>query len=113
MLSGYKARVNRASLFPFPVIYEHFCGAMTEVVAAYKKQRIMKQLTNIIVVLLVMIAISTPFAALAQGPGFGGSVDDGGVCVPLDGGLSMLIAAGAGIGIKKLADKRKARATEK
>jgi len=47
-----------------------------------------------------MIAL-LPGVASATGPGFGGNVNDGGVCVPLDGGLSMLAAAGIGYGIKK------------
>jgi hypothetical protein len=47
--------------------------------------------------------------ALAGGPGFNGGVDDGGnTCsVPLDGGLSLLIATGVGYGARKLAKKKK------
>ncbi len=69
----------------------------------------MKQTVKIIFILLVIIIAATPFAAMAQGgPGFGGGVDDGGgVCVPLDGGLSMLLAAGAGVGIRKYMQLRK------
>ena len=33
--------------------------------------------------------------------------------VPLDGGLSLLVAAGAGYGIKKVAEKRKKNQEEK
>ncbi len=36
-------------------------------------------------------------------PGFGDDVDD----VPVDGGISLLVAAGVGYGAKKLRDKRK------
>lgn len=36
-------------------------------------------------------------------PGFGDDVDD----VPIDGGLSLLIASGVGYGAKKLSAKRK------
>jgi hypothetical protein len=57
---------------------------------------------------LTIIIMTLPIIAMAGGPGFGGGVDDGGAnCqVPLDGGLSMLIAAGVGYGAKKLAIKR-------
>jgi hypothetical protein len=36
-------------------------------------------------------------------PGFGDDVDD----VPIDGGLSLLVAAGVGYGVKKVRAKRK------
>ncbi len=53
-----------------------------------------------------MAVLLTPFLLKAQ-PGFGDDVDD----VPLDGGLSLLLAAGAGYGIKKArALKRKRQA---
>lgn len=61
---------------------------------------------------ITMIALM-PFTVLADGPGFGGGVDDGGACVPLDGGLSMLIAAGVGYGVKKYRDTKKTATTEK
>ncbi len=68
----------------------------------------MKHAVKILSFLVLILIISAPLAAFAQGgPGFGGGVDDGGVCVPLDGGLSMLLAAGAGVGIKKFYDSRK------
>jgi hypothetical protein len=74
----------------------------------------MKNTVKVLLFLVIIIAICMPMVSFAQGgPGFGGGVDDGGVCVPLDGGLSMLIAAGAGIGIKKLHAKRKLRTLEK
>jgi len=41
--------------------------------------------------------------ANAQGPGFGGDTQD----TPIDGGVSLLIAAGASYGIKKIYNKRK------
>ncbi len=47
--------------------------------------------------LILILLVALPFMALAQ-PGFGDDVDD----VPLDGGLSLLIAAGSAYGIKKL-----------
>jgi len=45
-----------------------------------------------------------PYALRAQGQpsGFDDDVND----VPIDGGLSLLVAAGIGIGAKKLRDKR-------
>ncbi len=58
-------------------------------------------------ILLTAIILATPLLALAGGPGFGGGVDDGGnTCsVPLDGGLSILITAGIGYGVKKFRKK--------
>jgi hypothetical protein len=44
-----------------------------------------------------------PVFLLAQ-PGFGDDVPD----VPIDGGLSLLVAAGAGYGAKRLQEKRRA-----
>jgi hypothetical protein len=48
-------------------------------------------------ILLMLVITSLPFIAMAQ-PGFGDDTDD----VPVDGGLSLLVAAGVGYGIKKL-----------
>jgi hypothetical protein len=69
----------------------------------------MKSIYKITTVLTVLILISCPMLALAGGPGFSGGVDDGGnTCsVPLDGGLSLLIAAGAGYGIRKFTQNKK------
>ncbi len=48
--------------------------------------------------LLVLVAcILVPCLVHAQ-PGFGDDVDD----VPIDGGLSLLVAAGVGYGVKKI-----------
>jgi hypothetical protein len=55
-----------------------------------------------ILVLLAMICL--PSILHAQ-PGFGDDVDD----VPLDGGLSLLVAAGVGYGVKKLKASRKTK----
>ncbi len=67
----------------------------------------MKNTYKIASLLVVAFIIATPMLALAGGPGFGGGVDDGGntCAVPLDGGLSMLIAAGIGYGAKKFRKK--------
>ncbi len=76
----------------------------------------MKNLVFKVVAVVVSLIAMVPTVMFAQGgPGFGGGVDDGGgVCVPLDGGLSLLAAAGVGYGIKKYHDFRKQpRETEK
>ena len=52
---------------------------------------------------LVMLAILFLPSLLHAQPGFGDDVDD----VPIDGGLSLLVAAGVGYGAKKLREKRK------
>jgi hypothetical protein len=69
----------------------------------------MKNIYKIATILTVVILISCPMLALAGGPGFGGGVDDGGnTCsVPLDGGLTLLVASGLGYGIKKFSKKKR------
>ncbi|SHL02036.1 PID-CTERM protein-sorting domain-containing protein [Hymenobacter psychrotolerans] len=49
--------------------------------------------------------------AVAQGPGSGGPQPDPQqpTAVPIDGGASLLLAAGVGFGLKKLRDQRKRR----
>jgi len=56
--------------------------------------------------LIAMICIMPK--AKAQGPGFGGDTQD----TPIDGGVSLLIAAGASYGIKKIYNKRKQKEEE-
>ena len=53
-------------------------------------------------ILLLLAILFLPSLLHAQ-PGFGDDVDD----VPIDGGLSLLVAAGVGYGVKKLREKRK------
>ncbi|SHL27351.1 PID-CTERM protein-sorting domain-containing protein [Hymenobacter psychrotolerans] len=55
---------------------------------------------------LVLLATSL---AVAQGPGSGGPNPDPQqpTAVPIDGGVSLLVAAGVGLGLKKLRDKRR------
>jgi hypothetical protein len=53
------------------------------------------------IVLLGML----PQLALAQGPG--DEFPEGDPDVPIDGGVSLLVAAGVGYGIKKYRDQRK------
>lgn len=60
----------------------------------------------LLVLLLSSLACISP--VFAQGPGFDEDVED---TVPLDGGLSLLAAAGVGYGIKKLKDAKKAKDT--
>lgn len=50
------------------------------------------------------------FASIAQGPGFpppGGGGIPGQEGIPVDGGITILAAAGIGFGVKKLRDARK------
>ncbi len=74
----------------------------------------MKNATKILTLLAVIVISSFPMMALAGGPGFGGGVDDGGggVCAPIDGGLSMLVVAGIGYGAKLVASNKKKKAAE-
>ena len=50
---------------------------------------------------IFLAAMVIPFLALAQGP-----ADPSDTYVPLDGGLSLLLAAGVGYGAKKLIQHR-------
>lgn len=52
--------------------------------------------------LLLFAANLLPFLAMAQDPG-------GGPDAPIDGGLGVLLAAGAAYGVKKYRDARKER----
>ena len=54
--------------------------------------------------LLIICLILFPYILQAQPGGLG---DDPGVEVPIDGGLSVLLAAGAAYGIKKVRDNSK------
>jgi hypothetical protein len=56
---------------------------------------------NLINFILLFILFLLPAFLHAQ-PNFGDNVDD----VPLDGGLSLLVAAGVGYGVKKLRGKK-------
>jgi hypothetical protein len=61
-----------------------------------------KTIQNMIPVLLMMALLIFPSLLFAQ-PGFDDDVAD----VPIDGGLSILLAAGVGYGAKKINDARK------
>ena len=57
--------------------------------------------------LFMMVLLCLPLISLlAQGPG-GFEEPVGTLDTPIDGGLSLLIAAGVGYGIKKVRDERK------
>jgi len=53
--------------------------------------------------LLILLTVAG-IASHAQPPDIGGDVD-----APIDGGLSLLVAAGMGYGAKKLRENRKAK----
>jgi len=53
--------------------------------------------------LVVLLACFLVPSLLHAQPGFGDDVDD----VPLDGGLSLLVAAGVGYGVKKVKERKK------
>lgn len=56
---------------------------------------------------LIVVLLLTGSASIYAQTGFGDDVDDvGGAGVPLDGGLSLLVAGAVAYGIKKLRDKR-------
>lgn len=58
----------------------------------------------IITVYTFLLLILISGTALAQGPGFDDDVVDE---VPIDGGISALVIAGAAYGVKKLKDMKK------
>lgn len=55
---------------------------------------------NLACLILTLIVILLPVLAVAQDPG-------GGPDVPIDGGLSVLLAAGTAYGVKKYRDYKK------
>jgi len=69
----------------------------------------MKKAAFIWKLLFMAVIIVLPMLVIAQfdpGGGFDDDVDDTGV--PFDGGISLLVAAAIGYGVKKAMDKRKA-----
>ena len=62
----------------------------------------MKLKTSTIQLVIMAACFLVPCLLHAQ-PGFGDDVDD----VPIDGGLSLLVAAGVGYGVKKIKASRK------
>ncbi len=72
----------------------------------------MKKYTfKLIAVLSFVIALSLGTDVLAGPPGGGGGPGGGGCvpppCVPIDGGISLLVAAGVALGGKKIFDSLK------
>ena len=66
---------------------------------------------NVVVFLMFVFLIGAPFVGLAQDPGDPGCDPLDPAC-PIDGGLSLLIAAGIGIGAKKAYDAKRNKAKE-
>lgn len=64
------------------------------------KYQMMKNKYFITTAVITCISTVLPFFAMAQDPG-------GGPDAPIDGGLSLLVAAGVGYGVKKYRDSRK------
>ena len=60
----------------------------------------MKNKIPLITTLMMVVVTLLPFFAFAQDPG-------GGPDVPIDGGLSLLLAAGAAYGVKKYREGKK------
>jgi len=60
---------------------------------------------NIYLLITVIITVCFPLLTTAQGGGLPPAPAD----VPIDGGLSLLLAAGVGYGIKKYRDSKKGK----
>jgi len=65
-----------------------------------------KQLAKISILLLVVMFCLMPHILLAQLPCLPNDPDNSGPC-PIDGGISLLLAAGVGYGVKRYRDARK------
>ena len=66
---------------------------------------LLEVMNNLIRFCLVVILCAAPFAGVVMATGVGGSPP----CIPIDGGLSLLVAAGAVLGGKKAFDMRRSR----
>lgn len=64
----------------------------------------MKNISKLIMAVAIVAAVN--FAANAQPGGTGGGFEDEPQDVPLDGGISLLVIAGAAYGYKKLKAKK-------
>lgn len=58
---------------------------------------------NILYGFILILVTMVSYEVLAQGPGFDEDVED----TPVDGGVTLILAAAAGYGVKKINDKRK------
>jgi len=67
-----------------------------------QKTKYMKLKISTVQLVVLLACFLVPSLLHAQ-PGFGDDVDD----VPLDGGLSLLVAAGVGYGVKKVKERKK------
>ena len=71
----------------------------------------MKQFSKTLpTILTIMLLLLLPCLVQAQGPGDPGGGGDPGV--PIDGGASLILAAGIGYGAKKLKDAREKKNKE-
>jgi hypothetical protein len=69
-----------------------------------------KKVLSLSKLLLLAVFLTIPVMSFANngwGDGDGGGRDHGASGAPLDGGLSILLIAGASYGVKKVAEKRK------
>jgi hypothetical protein len=64
----------------------------------------MPRLKKLISFIVILLLCSTPFALMAQGIDPGCDPQDP-LC-PIDGGISLLIAAGLGVGARKIIGKK-------
>jgi len=70
-----------------------------------------QRIQKVICLAIIMLAITTiSHAQIGDPGGNGGSGDPDDV--PVDGGISILVAAGVGYGVKKVREKRKAAAID-
>jgi hypothetical protein len=64
----------------------------------------MKKMANSLRLILVTIIITIPSILIAQ---TGGEEEQNDANLPFDGGVSLLVAAGIGYGLKKVHDRKK------
>ncbi|WP_460500372.1 PID-CTERM protein-sorting domain-containing protein [Hymenobacter agri] len=62
-------------------------------------------LTRVLPALVLLVAVGE--AVMAQAPADGGPAPTGPTAIPLDGGISLLVAGGVAYGIKQLRNRRK------
>lgn len=67
----------------------------------------MKKTANKLKLLLIIVMITMPGILMAQNPGGDPEDDVQDFPVPFDGGVSLLVAAGIGYGLKKVHDSKK------
>jgi len=65
------------------------------------------KMKHVIKVFCIAVCLCAPVALFAQ-PGFGDDVTD----TPIDGGISLLVIAGAGYGAKKIKEAKKRKETK-